>query len=147
MMVATDWRAAGFDRCPVAAAASISGVHDLRLLTRASMNADLKLDLAEAARLSPALLAPVSDTPLLLAVGGDETPEFLRQTALMHDAWPRQRPRDVARTDRRAGHESLQRRARTGFARTPRSRARWGRCWRAEAPAVRRLGASWDVDN
>jgi len=93
MMVATDWRAAGFDRCPVAAAASISGVHDLRLLTRASMNADLKLDLAEAARLSPALLAPVNDMPLLLAVGGDETPEFLRQTALMHDAWPRQRPR------------------------------------------------------
>jgi len=93
MMVATDWRAAGFDRCPVAAAASISGVHDLRLLTRASMNADLGLDAAEAARLSPALLAPASDAPLLLAVGGDETPEFLRQTALMHDAWPRQRPR------------------------------------------------------
>jgi arylformamidase len=93
MMVATDWRAAGFDRCPVDAAVSVSGVHDLRLLTRASMNVDLKLDLAEAARLSPALLAPVNDTPLLLAVGGDETPEFLRQTALMHDAWPRQRPR------------------------------------------------------
>lgn len=92
MMLATDWRPLGLDRDPVAAAASISGVHDLRLLPRASMNADLRLDAAQAAALSPALLAPVSRAPLLLAVGGDETSEFLRQTALMHDAWPGKAP-------------------------------------------------------
>jgi len=73
-------------------ALSLSGVHDLRPLTRFSGNVDLKLDDIEAARLSPALWAPATDAPLVLAVGGNETAEFLRQTALMWDAWPGNRP-------------------------------------------------------
>jgi arylformamidase len=82
----------GVQRHPVAAAVSLSGLHDLRPLTQVSFNADLKLDDAEAARLSPALQPPGTDAPLMIAVGADETPEFLRQSQLMVDAWPANRP-------------------------------------------------------
>ena len=96
MMLARDWRGDGFAEPPVKGALSLSGVHDLRPLTRFSYNVDLKLDDAEAARLSPVLMAPTVDAPLVVAVGGDETSEFLRQADLMWDAWPRQRPPGMA---------------------------------------------------
>ena len=53
---------------------------------------DIRLDEAEARRLSPGRLQPLTDAPLLLAVGADETSEFLRQTDLMWDAWPGNHP-------------------------------------------------------
>ena len=93
MMLARDWRADGFASCPVAAGLSLSGVHDLRPLVRFSGNADFRLDDAEAARLSPALMRPTTGAPLAIAVGGAETGEFLRQARLMWDAWPGNRPK------------------------------------------------------
>lgn len=92
MMVATPAEAFGLARHPVAAAVSLSGVHDLRPLTLFSYNSDLRLDDAEAARLSPALHKPAITAPLLVAVGADETSEFVRQSQLMWDAWPANRP-------------------------------------------------------
>jgi arylformamidase len=92
MMLARDWRGDGMATPPIAGAVSLSGVHDLRPIVDFSYNADLKLDDSEAARLSPALRAPATDAPLLVAVGGAETSEFLRQSRLMVDAWPRNRP-------------------------------------------------------
>lgn len=92
MMLARDWRADGFASSPVRGGVSVSGVHDLRPLTAFSYNVDLKLDDDEATRLSPALTQATSDAPLVIAVGADETSEFLRQAALMWDAWPRNRP-------------------------------------------------------
>ena len=93
MMLARPWRQEGFATGPVHAAVSLSGVHDLRPLPRFSYNVDLRLDDAEAARLSPILLAPTLEAPLLVAVGADETGEFLRQADLIWDAWPRNRPK------------------------------------------------------
>jgi arylformamidase len=92
MMLATPTEAFGLARHPVTAAVSLSGVHDLRPLTLFSYNSDLRLDDAEAARLSPALLMPATSAPLLVAVGADETSEFLRQAELLWDAWPANRP-------------------------------------------------------
>ena len=94
-MLARDWRADGFASCPVAAGLSLSGVHDLRPLVRFSGNADFRLDDAEAARLSPALMRPTTGAPLAIAVGGAETGEFLRQARLMWDAWPGNRPKGM----------------------------------------------------
>jgi arylformamidase len=37
-------------------------------------------------------LPPRSTAPLLLAVGADETSEFIRQTRILWDAWPANRP-------------------------------------------------------
>lgn len=96
MMLARDWARDGFAAGPVHGAVSLSGVHDLRPLLHFSGNADFRLDEAEAARMSPALLAPSTDAPLVLAVGGEETGEFLRQTELMHEAWPANRPSFLA---------------------------------------------------
>jgi arylformamidase len=92
MMLATPAATFGVKRHPVTAAVSISGVHDLRPLTLFSFNSDFRLDDAQAERLSPALKAPQTSAPLLVAVGADETSEFVRQSQLMWDAWPGNRP-------------------------------------------------------
>lgn len=66
---------------------SISGVHDLRPLLAAGMNDRLQLTAETAASESPALLHPVPNVPVTLWVGGHERPEFLRQSALLREAW------------------------------------------------------------
>jgi len=92
MLMARDWRADGFPMNPLHGGVSLSGVHDLRPLTRFSYNVDLRLDDAEAARLSPVLLGATTHAPLLVAVGANETGEFLRQSQVMWDAWAPNRP-------------------------------------------------------
>jgi arylformamidase len=92
MLYATDWAAHGLARDPILGGISLSGVHDLAPLVQFSFNCDFKLDDAEAARLSPTNLQPRSRAPLLLAAGADETSEFVRQTRLLWDAWPANRP-------------------------------------------------------
>ncbi|WP_193173099.1 alpha/beta hydrolase [Nisaea nitritireducens] len=66
---------------------SISGLHDLRPLLNLEMNADLKLDEAEAAVESPVLQYPVPDARLTCWVGSGERPEFLRQNDLLATIW------------------------------------------------------------
>jgi len=92
MMYATDWSALAAEGPRIAGGVSLSGVHDLEPLVMFSFNSDFRLDPAEAARLSPTRLRPRMAAPLLLAVGADETSEFVRQTHLLWDAWPEIRP-------------------------------------------------------
>jgi arylformamidase len=92
MLFATDWRDYGFDAAPFVGGLTLSGVHDLEPLTLSTMNADLRLDTGEARRVSPVHHAPRSAAPLLVACGADETSEFLRQSQLIFDAWPDNRP-------------------------------------------------------
>jgi arylformamidase len=92
MLFATDWAAQGFAREPFLGGVSLSGVHDLAPMVQFSFNADFKLDEEEAARLSPARLSARSRLPLVLAAGADETSEFIRQTQILWDAWPANRP-------------------------------------------------------
>jgi len=92
MLYASDWAQAGLARNPVAGGVSLSGVHDLAPMPLFSFNADFRLDAAEARRMSPVHLMPRTTAPLLLAVGANETSEFLRQTRLLWDAWPSCRP-------------------------------------------------------
>lgn len=96
MMFATDWRAQRLERSPFVAGVALSGVFDLEPLVVASMNADLRLDGEEARRMSPVHLPPQVDAPLLVAAGADETSEFIRQSQLIHDAWPGNRPTAAA---------------------------------------------------
>lgn len=92
MMYATDWRTIGLDPGVIRGGVSVSGIFDLEPLTLASMNEDLRLNAASAAAVSPVSMRPVLHAPLLLAVGSNETSEFLRQTQLLWDAWPEMRP-------------------------------------------------------
>ena len=57
-------------------------------MLRLVLNETLRLDAAEAAAESPALLAPLAAAPPIHAwVGDDERPEFVRQSALIANVW------------------------------------------------------------
>ncbi|QIE54027.1 alpha/beta fold hydrolase [Pikeienuella piscinae] len=71
----------------IARVVSIAGVHDLRPLIRTAINDDLRLDAEEAAAASPALRTPAPGARLLTWVGGNERPEFRRQSALLANIW------------------------------------------------------------
>lgn len=74
-------------RSRIAMTLSISGLHDLRPLLRTRMNDTLRMDAAEAASESPALLEPLPETRLLCWAGAAERSEFLRQNALLANVW------------------------------------------------------------
>jgi arylformamidase len=92
MLHATNWLEIGLPASPFAAGVTLSGVHDLRPIPLTSFNADIRLNAADAAHLSPILLSPRVHAPLLVAVGANETSEFVRQSQILWDAWPGARP-------------------------------------------------------
>lgn len=67
----------------------LSGLYDLEPLPYADfVNVDLRLTPDAARRVSPALLPQAHPVPFLTAVGGLESDEFRRQTALIRQLWP-----------------------------------------------------------
>lgn len=60
---------------------AISGVFDLEPVTRSFQNDMLDLTASEVEAFSPLRRATKIDAPLIVAVGGDETGEFLRQSS------------------------------------------------------------------
>jgi len=78
----TDWATDyGLPEDVIKAGCSISGVFDLRPIRYTCMQPAIQLDEGIIQRNSPQLLAPRrQSSPLLLTVGGDEPPEFQRQT-------------------------------------------------------------------
>jgi arylformamidase len=88
MLMATDWpsRDRGLPDRMIAAGLSISGLFDLQPLTETTINDALRLDVAEASRLSP-LLLPSPGLPFHAVVGGAEGPEYERQSRAMAQAW------------------------------------------------------------
>lgn len=65
----------------------ISGLYDLRPLMKTSMNQGLRIDDDEAYTESPALLGPVPGISIISWVGGNERPEFIRQSELLAKVW------------------------------------------------------------
>ncbi|OIP82169.1 MAG: alpha/beta hydrolase [Rhodobacterales bacterium CG2_30_65_12] len=65
----------------------ISPVADLRPLTRTRMNADLRLDAAEAQSESPVLGTPRHGFETLVWVGAEERPAFLDQARWLVESW------------------------------------------------------------
>jgi arylformamidase len=88
-MVATDWKAldphAPEDLVP--AGYAISGVFELEPIVNTSMNVDLRLDPGEAEQMSPILWDVAPGRILDAVVGGAESPEFLRQSRMIAEAW------------------------------------------------------------
>lgn len=65
----------------------ISPLSDLRPLMETAMQADLKIDAAEARAQSPALLLRRPGQKVQVWVGGDERPRFLDQARRLGNAW------------------------------------------------------------
>lgn len=88
MLMADGWQEAlGLPADAIRGGCGISGLYDLLPIRRSYLNEVLALDDAAAARNSPAALRPAGGAPLILAVGGLEGEEFLRQNRLMAEAW------------------------------------------------------------
>lgn len=88
-LVATDW-ASLYPKAPadlVPAGYSVSGVFDLAPLIGISVNQDLRLDTAEARKLSPAFWPLKPGRSFDAVVGGLESSEFKRQSRLIADTW------------------------------------------------------------
>ena len=66
---------------------SISGLHDLRPLMATTTYAVLGIDAEEARAESPALLEPMANARVACWVGAAERSEFIRQNALLANAW------------------------------------------------------------
>jgi arylformamidase len=91
MMLATDWPALSpsLPRRLLAGALTISGIFDVRPLTRAEfLRKDLGLDENAAREISPAFLGLQNEAPLLRAVGALESGEFHRQSEMIGAHWP-----------------------------------------------------------
>lgn len=89
MLLTTDWPAfsAGLPPQPIQGGAALSGIYDLEPMRLCYLNDTLHLDAAQAHALSPLFHLPRTAPPLLAAVGGAESEEFLRQNAEMAKAW------------------------------------------------------------
>jgi arylformamidase len=88
-MVATDWPSL-YPKAPadlVPAGYAISGVFDLAPLVGISVNQDLRLDAAEARKVSPAFWPLAPGCALDAVVGGLESSEFKRQSKLIAQVW------------------------------------------------------------
>jgi arylformamidase len=76
-----------FDTARIAGGVPVSGVFDFRPLPLFSSNADLKLDADSARALDLYGRVPTIGAPLVVAVGGTESGEFLRQSRLLSSRW------------------------------------------------------------
>ncbi len=106
MLLACEWKAVAPDLPAdlVKAALSISGVYELEPLRHAPfLAADLCLTEAAARRLSPAFM-PAPRGALVAVVGGNESEEFQRQTALIAQSWG---PRSVVTTETVVGRNHM----------------------------------------
>jgi len=88
MAMSTDWQAfGGLPTDVIKAGCAISGLYDLEPIRLCYLNDVLALTPDAARRNSPVLLPPPAAGSLLLAVGGDEGPEYHRQTNDLAAAW------------------------------------------------------------
>ena len=87
MMMAADWPASGLPADTVKGGCALSGLYDLTPIPLGYMHDTLSFTPEQVARNSPIALAPPPGAPLIVAVGGDESEEFLRQSGDFADQW------------------------------------------------------------
>ncbi len=76
-----------FDTARIAGGVPISGIFDFEPLRHISFNADFGLDEHAVARLNLGQRPPTLAAPLVVAVGGEESSEFRRQSQLLANSW------------------------------------------------------------
>lgn len=89
MMLATEWSQYG-DDLPnnlIKSAIPMSGLYQLEPLLHTTINDALGMDTAVANSLSPYFLQPPTDAPILVTIGGDESPQLHWQTSQFIQHW------------------------------------------------------------
>lgn len=91
MALATRWAELGDDLPPdlLKTGIPLSGLYRLDPLLPTTISNALDLSSEEVRDLSPVNLAPAVDAPLLIVVGGGETPEFFSQADSLIESWSR----------------------------------------------------------
>lgn len=85
--LSTDWREFGAPANMIKGGCALSGLYDLEPIRLCYLNEKVRLNSADAHKFSPVHHIPSSASPLILAVGGDESTEFHRQQESYADAW------------------------------------------------------------
>ncbi len=80
MALAQDWRARGLPADLVKGACCITGIYDLAPVLRIDANAEIRLKPEMVARNSPLALPLPAKPPVIVAVGADETPLWIKQS-------------------------------------------------------------------
>lgn len=91
----------------IAGVVALSGIYDLAPLVGTSLNRNLMLDEASAAKHSPIRRLKPGCAPALFAVGADETPAFVEQSRHMCEAWQQAGNDAVLEVTQGADHFSL----------------------------------------
>lgn len=89
MLLSTDWQTFDSGLAPnlIKGACAISGIYDLDPVRRTFLNKILQFTDDDVMQFSTIALKPVIRCPLLCAVGGDESSEFIRQTQDFAEQW------------------------------------------------------------
>lgn len=89
VMMATDWPAfgSGLPADLVKSGCAISGIYDLEPIRLGFMQETLKFTPQDVSDFSPITLNAATGAPLTVAVGGDETGEFIRQSEDFAPVW------------------------------------------------------------
>ena len=72
---------------PLAGAVLVSGIYDIAPLRYSYLQPEILLDDGMVQRNSPLFAVRACATKALVTYGGDESPEFARQSSAFHDAW------------------------------------------------------------
>ena len=89
-LFATPWSRLTFDPQRIVGGVPVSALVDFEPIRLFSFNSDFRLDEAAVRRLDLAGRAPTIAAPLVVAVGGAESSEFIRQSRLLAKAWAKQ---------------------------------------------------------
>ncbi len=87
MMFATEWSTFGVPATAIAGGIALSGLYDLEPVRLTNMNEILQFDTDTVRHFSPATLRPTVHAPLVCAVGGDESSEFVRHNNMLVQPW------------------------------------------------------------
>ena len=89
MVLATDWSKISNDlpKDIIKTGIPISGLYQLDPIRKTTIADALELDDAESLALSPHFFEPKTDAPILVTLGGGETPEFHWQTDNFVNKW------------------------------------------------------------
>jgi arylformamidase len=83
MLLCRDWNEGG-GKAFIQGAVLVTGIYDLAPIPHIQVREDVPLTAADIERLSPLRLAPKVKAPVVVAVGGDEPPLWIDQSARYH---------------------------------------------------------------